>query len=251
MEGTRGRRGADSRPSVCSFHFRFQVRRQFREIPGLREGREGVRPEHLKCISISTTSSLIEMVLPGVMAIMAPLIIGFGFGQKALVAMLLSAIGSGYMLGILMSNAGGAWDNAKKLVEAGAFGKGNSKGSEWHKAVVGGDTVGDPFKDTSGPSMNILIKLMTTFGLVAVPLMNRGLRDPDVRDGWIGAILAGVTLLFIVAFGFWNKKRNDRVSALAKVESDHKAAAAAAADDDSDEHINPGDDVRPLVNPVA
>lgn len=134
-----------------------EVRKQFREIPGLLEGKAGVRPDHLKCISISTVSSLLEMVPPGVMAIMAPLIIGFGFGQKAMISMLLAAIGSGYMLGIMMSNAGGAWDNAKKLVESGFFGEGNGKGSEWHKATVGGDTVGDPFKDTSGPSMNILI----------------------------------------------------------------------------------------------
>jgi Na+/H+-translocating membrane pyrophosphatase len=202
-----------------------EVRRQFREIPGLREGRPGVRPEHLKCISISTSSALIEMVLPGVLAVMAPLIIGFSLGQKALVAMLLSAIGSGYMLGILMSNAGGAWDNAKKLVESGYFGKGNGKGSEWHKATVGGDTVGDPFKDTSGPSMNILIKLMTTFGLVTVGLMNRGLDDPKVKDGWIGAILFGITVLFLVGFGLWNSARNAKVSALAKQASDAKAAA--------------------------
>jgi K(+)-stimulated pyrophosphate-energized sodium pump len=208
-----------------------EVRRQFREIPGLREGRAGVRPDHLKCIAISTRSSLVEMVLPGAMAIMAPLIIGFGLGQRALVAMLLSAIGSGYMLGILMSNAGGAWDNAKKLVESGYFGKFNSKGSEWHKATVGGDTVGDPFKDTSGPSMNILIKLMTTFGLVTVPLMNRGLDDPDVTDGWIGAILLVVTLVFLGMFGMWNKKRNAVVSALAKAEQDHKASTLGAEEE--------------------
>lgn len=211
-----------------------EVRRQFRDIPGLREGRAGVRPEHLKCIGISTTSSLIEMVLPGLVAIMAPLIIGFSLGQKALVAMLLSAIGSGYMLGILMSNAGGAWDNAKKLVESGFFGKGNAKGSEWHKATVGGDTVGDPFKDTSGPSMNILIKLMTTFGLVTVPLMNRGLRDPNVDDGWIGAILFVATLVFVAAFGWWNKKRSDKISALAKAATDEDAAAAKGLDDETE-----------------
>lgn len=120
-----------------------EVRRQFRDIPGLREGAPGVRPDHIRCINISTRSSLMEMVLPGVVAIMSPLIIGFGFGQRALVALLIAAIGSGYMLGILMSNAGGAWDNSKKLVESGFFGAGNSKGSEWHKATVAGDTVGD------------------------------------------------------------------------------------------------------------
>lgn len=176
-----------------------EVRRQFREIDGLREGREGVRPQHVRCIDISTRSSIREMILPGALAIMSPLIIGFGFGQKALIALLLAAIASGYMMGIMMSNAGGAWDNAKKLVESGFYGKGNSKGSDWHKATVAGDTVGDPFKDTSGPSMNILIKLMTTFGLVSVSLMQR-----DRTDGWIGAILLGATLVAVVAFALWN-----------------------------------------------
>ncbi len=166
-----------------------------------------MRPEHVRCIDISTRSSIIEMVLPGVVAIMSPLIIGFGFGQKALVALLAAAIGSGYMLGIMCSNAGGAWDNAKKLVESGFFGEGNAKGSDWHKATVAGDTVGDPFKDTSGPSFNILIKLMTTFGLVTVSLMNPGLKDPNVTDGWIGIILFGVTILFVIGFGLWQTQR--------------------------------------------
>lgn len=199
-----------------------EVRRQFHSIPGLREGRPGVRPEHLRCIAISTRSSIIEMILPGIVAIMVPLIIGFGLGQKALVGLLLAAIGSGYMLGIMMSNAGGAWDNAKKLVESGFFGKLNAKGSDWHKSTVAGDTVGDPFKDTSGPSMNILIKLMTTFGLVSVPLMNRDLKDPDVTDGWIGIILFVVTLLFIVLFGLWNQRRNARVSEAARATYDEE-----------------------------
>lgn len=132
-----------------------EVRRQFRDIPGLREGAPGVRPEHVRCVNISTRSAIIEMVIPGALAILTPLIVGFGFGQRALIGLLLAAIGSGYMLGIMMSNAGGAWDNAKKLTESGFFGKNHSKGSEWHKATVAGDTVGDPFKDTSGPSMNI------------------------------------------------------------------------------------------------
>ncbi len=183
-----------------------EVRRQFREIEGLREGLPGVRPDHTRCIRISTTSSISEMVLPGVLAIMTPLIIGFGFGQRALVAMLVAAIGSGYMLGIMMSNAGGAWDNAKKLVESGAFGADKSKGSDLHKATVAGDTVGDPFKDTSGPSMNILIKLMTTFGLVTVSLMNPGLDDPRRTNGWIGIILFVVTLLFVCVWGYLTAK---------------------------------------------
>lgn len=187
-----------------------EVRRQFREIVGLREGAPGVRPEHVKCIAISTTSSLSEMVLPGLLAIMAPLIVGFGFGQKALVALLLAAIVSGYMMGILMSNAGGAWDNSKKLVESGFFGKNNAKGSEWHKATVAGDTVGDPFKDTSGPSMNILIKMMTTFGLVTVALMQK-----DRTRGWIGAIFLGGTIIVMVLYAFILAKINARTRAAA------------------------------------
>lgn len=192
-----------------------EVRRQFRDIIGLREGAPGVRPEHVKCIAISTTSSLSEMVLPGLLAIMAPLIVGFGFGQKALVALLLAAIVSGYMMGILMSNAGGAWDNSKKLVESGFFGKLNAKGSEWHKATVAGDTVGDPFKDTSGPSMNILIKMMTTFGLVTVALMQR-----DRERGWIGAIFLGATILIMVAYAYVLSKINEKTRRSANQRAD-------------------------------
>lgn len=183
-----------------------EVRRQFREIPGLREGRAGVRPDHERCIRISTIYSLAEMFLPGMVAIMSPLIIGFGFGQRALVGLLLGAIGSGYMLGIMMSNAGGAWDNAKKLVESGYFGKANSKGSEWHKATVAGDTVGDPFKDTSGPSMNILIKMMTVFGLVFVPKMK-----VELTDGWIGLVLLGATALIGVLFYLVYSRRTNKM----------------------------------------
>jgi len=183
-----------------------EVRRQFREIPGLREGRPGVKPEHVRCVSIATRSAIFEMILPGAIAILSPLIIGFGFGQKALVGLLLAAIGSGYMLGIMMSNGGGAWDNAKKLVESGFFGKSHAKGSEWHKATVAGDTVGDPFKDTSGPSMNILIKMMTVFGLVTVTLMH-----PDQERGWIGLIIFLVALLFAGIFVFWNTRSSQKI----------------------------------------
>eukprot|EP00188_Purpureofilum_apyrenoidigerum_P000943 Plantae.Rhodophyta-Purpureofilum_apyrenoidigerum.ctg14773.p1 GENE.Plantae.Rhodophyta-Purpureofilum_apyrenoidigerum.ctg14773~~Plantae.Rhodophyta-Purpureofilum_apyrenoidigerum.ctg14773.p1 ORF type:complete len:625 (+),score=83.19 Plantae.Rhodophyta-Purpureofilum_apyrenoidigerum.ctg14773:3-1877(+) len=173
-----------------------EVRRQFHEIAGLKEGKAGVRPDHRRCIAISTTSSIREMFAPGLIALMSPLVIGFAFGQKALVGLLIAAIGSGYMMGILMSNAGGAWDNAKKLVESGFFGKNNAKGTEWHKATVAGDTVGDPFKDTSGPSMNILIKLMTTVGLVAISLMR-----PDLSLWYIGLIL--FVALVVIASGLW------------------------------------------------
>jgi len=139
-----------------------EVRRQFREIPGLREGRDGVIPEYAKCVDISTTAALREMLVPGALAIAVPLIIGF-IDVDALGGFLAGALVTGFCLAIFMANAGGAWDNAKKYIEAGAHG---GKGSEPHKAAVVGDTVGDPFKDTSGPAMNILIKVMTIVSLI-------------------------------------------------------------------------------------
>jgi K(+)-stimulated pyrophosphate-energized sodium pump len=139
-----------------------EVRRQFREIPGLREGREGVVPEYARCVDISTTAALREMLLPGGLAVVVPLVIGF-ISVNALGGFLAGALVSGFALAIFMANAGGAWDNAKKYIEAGAQG---GKGSEAHKAAVIGDTVGDPFKDTAGPAMNILIKVMTIVSLI-------------------------------------------------------------------------------------
>jgi K(+)-stimulated pyrophosphate-energized sodium pump len=139
-----------------------EVRRQFREIPGLREGKEGVYPDSARCVAISTQASLREMVVPGSLAVVLPLAIGF-VDVDTLGGFLAGALVTGFCLAIFMSNAGGAWDNAKKFIEAGAHG---GKGSEPHKAAVVGDTVGDPFKDTSGPSMNILIKVMTIVSLI-------------------------------------------------------------------------------------
>ncbi len=139
-----------------------EVRRQFREIPGLREGQPGVNPDSARCVAISTQASLREMVIPGALAVIVPLVIGF-ISINALGGFLAGALVSGFALAIFMANAGGAWDNAKKYIEAGNHG---GKGSEPHKAAVVGDTVGDPFKDTSGPSMNILIKVMTIVSLV-------------------------------------------------------------------------------------
>jgi K(+)-stimulated pyrophosphate-energized sodium pump len=139
-----------------------EVRRQFREIPGLREGREGVRPDSAKCVAISTQASLKEMIIPGSLAVVVPLVIGF-IDVDTLGGFLAGALVTGFCLAIFMANAGGAWDNAKKYIEAGHHG---GKGSEPHKAAVVGDTVGDPFKDTSGPAMNILIKVMTIVSLV-------------------------------------------------------------------------------------
>ena len=139
-----------------------EVRRQFREIPGLREGKEGVVPDSARCVEISTAASLKEMIVPGALAVVVPLVVGF-VSVDALGGLLAGALVTGFSLAIFMANAGGAWDNAKKYIEAGAHG---GKGSEQHKAAVVGDTVGDPFKDTSGPSMNILIKVMTIVSLV-------------------------------------------------------------------------------------
>ncbi len=139
-----------------------EVRRQFREIPGLREGDPDAKPDYAKCVEISTSASLREMILPGSLAVALPLIIGF-VNIEMLGGFLAGALLSGFLLAIYMANAGGAWDNAKKFIEAGAFG---GKGSEAHKAAVVGDTIGDPFKDTAGPSMNIVIKVMTIVSLI-------------------------------------------------------------------------------------
>ncbi|SDD94645.1 sodium-translocating pyrophosphatase [Desulfuromonas thiophila] len=147
-----------------------EIRRQFREIPGLLEGKEGVKPEPEKCIDISAQAALKEMVLPGVVAVVAPVLIGFLLGKQALGGMLAGATLAGVLLALMMSNGGGAWDNAKKYIEKGAL-EGEKKGGEAHKAAVVGDTVGDPFKDTSGPAMNILIKLMSVVSLVIAPLL--------------------------------------------------------------------------------
>ena len=139
-----------------------EVRRQFREIPGLREGKPGVVPDSARCVAISTNASLKEMIIPGALAVVVPLVLGF-IDVDTLGGFLAGSLVTGFALAIFMANAGGAWDNAKKYIEAGAHG---GKGSEQHKAAVVGDTVGDPFKDTSGPAMNILLKVMTIVSLV-------------------------------------------------------------------------------------
>lgn len=143
-----------------------EVRRQFREIPGLLEGKPGVKPDSARCVDISTTAALREMILPGVASVLLPVIVGKFLGVKALGGLLAGATVTGVMMALFMANAGGAWDNAKKAIEGGIMG---GKGSDPHKAAVVGDTVGDPFKDTSGPAMNILIKLMSVVSLVLAP----------------------------------------------------------------------------------
>ena len=149
----------------AAFEMIEEVRSQFKNNPGIMEGTQ--KPDYARCVEISTSAALKQMILPGVIAVASPLAVGLLLGTPALGGMLSGALVSGVLLAIMMSNAGGAWDNAKKYIESGQHG---GKGSEAHKAAVVGDTVGDPFKDTSGPSINILIKLMTIVSLVFAPI---------------------------------------------------------------------------------
>ena len=152
-----------------------EIRRQFREIPGLLEGKEGAEPDPETCVAIATTAALKEMLAPGLLAVLMPVAVGFLLGPRCLGGTLLGATVMGAFLALFMSNGGGAWDNAKKYIEEGHHG---GKGSANHKAAVVGDTVGDPFKDTSGPAMNILIKLMSVVSLVLAPVL-------ATHSGWI------------------------------------------------------------------
>ena len=156
---------------AAAFEMIEEVRRQFREIPGLMEGK--ARADYARCVDISTAAAIRRMIVPGLIAVLTPVVVGFGssyfFGDPAALGGLLAGVtASGVLMAIFMANAGGAWDNAKKYVEEGHEG---GKGSETHKATVIGDTVGDPFKDTAGPSLNILIKLMSVVALVIAPLL--------------------------------------------------------------------------------
>jgi len=150
----------------AAFEMIIEVRRQFKEIPGLMEGK--AKPDTARCVDIATRAALRKMILPGSLAVLAPVVIGFGLGPKALGGMLGGALICCVMMALMMANAGGAWDNAKKYVEKGNYG---GKGSDVHKAAVVGDTVGDPLKDTSGPAMNILINVMAIVSLVIAPLL--------------------------------------------------------------------------------
>ncbi len=162
--------GANTMSSVGSAAQKMveEVRRQFREIPGIMEGTG--KPDTERCIEIATNASLKEMIAPGFVAVLAPIVVGFVLGRESLGGMLAGATVTGVLMALFMANAGGAWDNAKKAIEQGAI-PGEKKGTDAHKAAVTGDTVGDPFKDTSGPAMNILIKLMSIVALVIAPLL--------------------------------------------------------------------------------
>ena len=151
--------------SKAAYQMIEEVRRQFKAMPGIMKGIE--KPDYKSCVAISTTAALKEMLVPGIMAVASPLATGLILGTGALGGLLAGALVTGVLMAVFMSNSGGAWDNAKKYIEDGHHG---GKGSEAHKAAVVGDTVGDPFKDTSGPSINILIKLMTIVSLVFAPL---------------------------------------------------------------------------------
>ena len=148
-----------------------EIRRQFREIPGLLEGKEGVKPDSATCVDISTKAALREMMPPGALAIVAPIVVGFVLGASALGGLLAGALVTGVLMALFMANAGGAWDNAKKAIEQDHI-EGAKKGDEAHSAAVIGDTIGDPFKDTSGPSLNILIKLMSIVAVVIAPSLS-------------------------------------------------------------------------------
>jgi len=178
-----------------------EVRRQFAEIPGLREG--NAEADSDKCVAISTQSSVEEMVLPGIYAILSPICVGFLIGPKCLTGMLGGAIASGMMLAIMMANAGGAWDNSKKYIEIeGACG---GKGTETHKACIVGDTVGDPFKDTSGPALNILIKLMSIISLTIAPLLSAN--NGDWETWYYGLIPLALMIIgtIVVYYLFWRE----------------------------------------------
>ena len=144
-----------------------EVRRQFKEIPGLLEGKPGAKADYARCVDITTRGALKAMVLPGVLAVGTPIVVGYLLRAEAAAGLLMVGTMSGILLATVMNNGGGAWDNAKKFIEAGNLG---GKGSDAHKAAVVGDTVGDPFKDTAGPSLHVLIKLLATITLVLAPL---------------------------------------------------------------------------------
>ncbi|MFQ5945927.1 MAG: sodium/proton-translocating pyrophosphatase, partial [Anaerolineae bacterium] len=156
-----------------------EVRRQFREHPGIMKGEE--KPDYATAVAISTAGAQREMILPSLTAIAAPVVVGLVFGVAGVLGLLAGGLATGFLLAVMMANAGGAWDNAKKYIEAGEYG---GKGSEAHKASVVGDTVGDPFKDTSGPSLNILIKLMSMVSVVFAGLVAK---FGDLLGTWLGS----------------------------------------------------------------
>jgi K(+)-stimulated pyrophosphate-energized sodium pump len=185
----------------------FEVRRQFRELPGIMTGEQ--RPEYGKVVDICTRDAQRELITPGLLAIMAPIAVGFGLGVGPLAAYLAGAIGAGTLMAVFLANSGGAWDNAKKLVEDGAFG---GKGSDAHAATVIGDTVGDPFKDTAGPAINPLIKVMNLVSLLIAPAIVLWSVGAD-KNTPLRLAIAIVAVLVIVAAVLFSKRRPVAISA--------------------------------------
>jgi K(+)-stimulated pyrophosphate-energized sodium pump len=185
----------------------FEVRRQFREIPGIMEGT--TKPEYGKVVDICTRDSLRELATPGLLAVMAPIAVGFALGVGSLGAYLAGAIAVGTLMAVFLANSGGAWDNAKKLVEDGNYG---GKGSPAHEATVIGDTVGDPFKDTAGPAINPLIKVMNLVSLLIAPLVVKYSVGADA-NGFIRGLISGIAVAVIVAAVYNSKRKSIAVGA--------------------------------------
>jgi K(+)-stimulated pyrophosphate-energized sodium pump len=189
-----------------------EIRRQFRETPGLREGVPGVKADHARCVAISTRAALRQMIIPGLFPVVAPICVGLILGSKALAGLLIGAIITAFMLAVTMANAGGAWDNAKKLVEAGGI-EGEKKGSQLHKATVVGDTIGDPFKDTSGPALNILIKMMAVLSLMLAPAFNQAW--PFMQPNWwAGVIILAGSAIITVIYLRWLRAQEEKNKAI-------------------------------------
>jgi K(+)-stimulated pyrophosphate-energized sodium pump len=176
-----------------------EVREQFRKYPGIMTGK--VKPEYGRVVDLCTRDSLRELATPGLLAVMAPIAVGFGLGVGALGAYLAGSIGTGTLMAVFLSNSGGAWDNAKKMIEDGKFG---GKGSEAHKATVVGDTVGDPFKDTAGPAINPLIKVMNLVGLLITPAIVGFTLDDNQTINLVIALLATAVIIWSLV---QNRKR--------------------------------------------
>jgi len=223
-----------------------------------------------KCVRICAVASLKEMVPPGVLAVITPLVVGTALGPKGLLGLLVGAISSGFLLAVMMSNAGGAWDNAKKYVEKGELGPNKAKHSNNHKAVVVGDTVGDPFKDTSGPSLNILIKLMSIVSLVISPILVKDdangdeVPKDDWEDWWAALIIIGV-LLILGRIYLWLMERYGQIHArdfifveaekrkadIAKKAAAGGAAGAAKGFQEEEKGSYHDDGARPLGNDIS
>jgi len=206
-----------------------EVRRQFKERPQLKDLSCNEKPDYAACITISTRCSVQEMILPGVYAILAPIIIGLLVGPRCLAGMLSGSIASGFMLAVMMSNAGGAWDNAKKYIEI----KLKTKGSEAHKSCVIGDTVGDPFKDTSGPALNILIKLMSMVSLVIAPLLSP--KDWATYEYGFIPLIVCIIITIVIYNKYWKnfeQQVDDAMAAFDKMETKSADAVLTALADD-------------------